>query len=112
MSPLLYALFGAMLWTSGLLAGLFWGERRRREDAQIREGAVPVERRTKPAPTSRRVTPEDTMTPEELEAELERKEVAFNVLVEDGMAAGLSRKDAKRDAENMVAELERLGVKL
>lgn len=96
----------------GLLLGLYMGERARRLDAHVREGQIPVPQRDV-KPRSKRVTIQDEMTPEEYEEHLEAREARFNRIVEDAMKEGLSREDARRDAEMILAELEqKLGTPL
>ena len=110
MSPWLYALFGAWFWISGLQAGLWWGERRRREDAQIREGKVPVARSKA---KSKRVRIEDGMSPEEIALRREERIRKKERLIEDAIQQdGLSRAQAEADAEAMLLELERMGVQV
>lgn len=93
---LLAAMSGWILAT--LLLGLWWGERGRRVDAQIREGKLPVPARRKAEVRSEAHPGRPGPTPDN--ALLEARES----YILDAMEDGLSRKDAEIDADRVFSK--------
>lgn len=82
-------------WTAAALAlGLWYGERGRRIDAQIREGKIPLERRGKPT-----VTPDHKRSPPETAGELKAGREAY---IDEAVQQGFDAADAGKDFDAMM----------
>ena len=100
----------SMTFLGGLVTGMWFCERGRRRDAQIREGLVGRVEPRRWGRRSRRVPLEEQGTPEELKERQEEVARMRQRMIDDAMSEGLSQLEAEKDADQMLAQLRGLGL--